>query len=220
MEWKIIRSQEQSTMADSWAEYLCARATWTAIELGIGGEAVLGEIPREWLDEHDGTPLPEFQDEHGDLKLPAEFAGSRVSGHDGEYILGDVEVTGDTVSISYSELTLEKVTDALQKLGWPTERVDEEVFLDVQAMFLRITTRHIASAVAAPFDDGNCRPLGGPFSPDPVVWARAFLASGDASDPERVLRWFANAMASAINDPDPTTYDDPNEDDCSRHMHR
>lgn len=220
MEWQVIRSLEQSTMADTWTGYLCARTTWTAIELGIGGEAILGEIPREWFDDDDGTPLPEFQDERGDLKLPEEFAGGSVSGHDGEFILGDLEVTGETVSISYSELTLEKVTKALQELGWPTERVDEEVFLDVQAMFLGITTRHVASAVDAHFDDGNCRPLGGPFSPDPSVWARAFLASGDASHPERVLRWFRNAMASAINEPDSTTYDDPGEDDHSRHIHR
>ena len=38
-----------------------------------------------------------------------------------------------------------------------------------QAMFQRITTRHIASAVDAPVDDGNDRPLAGPFLPDPVL---------------------------------------------------
>jgi hypothetical protein len=55
----------------------------------------------------------------------------------------------------------------------------------------------IDNAIAAGFDNDDCRPPDAPFSLDPAVWAKAFLFSGDWRDPERVALWFYNAMRAA-----------------------
>lgn len=61
MDWQILHSREQSTMADTWIEYLCAQINKIGITLKICTYEPLGYLPQEWFDD-DGEPLPEFQD--------------------------------------------------------------------------------------------------------------------------------------------------------------
>lgn len=58
-------------------------------------------------------------------------------------------------------------------------------------------TDHIAKSI----DAGKpvCWPKEDPFSPDPVVWAWAYMRSCDWMRPRRTMIWFSNAMAAAAD---------------------
>jgi len=120
MTWYPILSREQSTMADTWTEYLCATREGGKFDLGICAHELLGYIPGEWLDD-DGEPLPKYRDEHGSLLVPTEFEGRSVVGHDGEYLLGPLVQSDNEQSASVSELSLEALIGALRQIEWDTE---------------------------------------------------------------------------------------------------
>ena len=120
MTWYPIFSREQSTMADTWTEYLCATREGDKFDLGICAPELLGYIPREWFDEDD-EPLPEYRDEYGSLLVPTEFEGRSVVGHDGEYLLGPLVQCDNERSASVSELSLEALSEALRQMEWDPE---------------------------------------------------------------------------------------------------
>jgi hypothetical protein len=117
MEWQILHSREQSTVADTWTEYLCAKIDETQITLGICIYELLGDLPREWFDD-DGELLPEFQDENGDLELPDEYDGKPVTGNNGEWLLGPLDRWNNDEIATITELSLESITEALHALQW------------------------------------------------------------------------------------------------------
>ena len=117
MDWQILHSREQSTMADTWTEYLCAQIDKIGITLGICTYELLGYLPQEWFDD-DGELLPEFQDENGDLELPSEHDGSPVTGYDGEWLLGPLDQWNNGEIATMTGLSLENTTEALHILAW------------------------------------------------------------------------------------------------------
>ena len=128
MDWTVISSRESSSMVDTWQDYLYIRAApdgegW---ELGLCGYEVLGEPPSEWFDD-DGNPLPEYQDEFGDLKLPDEWEGCPVSHYDGEYIVGDLTLNTDDSIAQIEAATSEVINDALLSLGWIDDGVGKKI---------------------------------------------------------------------------------------------
>lgn len=93
--WIIVDQREGSGRLDAWSEYLCvSRLPDPAkFEIAICRHELVGEIPTDWFDE-DGVPYPEYSDEVGDLVVPDYYdVGSyraKLSGHDGEYLLGEL----------------------------------------------------------------------------------------------------------------------------------
>lgn len=124
MAWHTILLREQSTMADTWTEYLCAKVEKDEIVLGICIYEILEYLPKEWFND-EGEPLPEFRDANGDLELPAEYNGRSVEGHDGEWLLGPLDQwnNGDTAYVT--ELTPEAVSQALDLIGWAGAEVEQ-----------------------------------------------------------------------------------------------
>jgi len=104
-------------MADTWTEYLCAKPGNGGITLGICTRELLCEIPQEWFGD-DGDPLPEFSDEHGELRVPEEYDGRKIHGHDGEYLLGELGTWTNDNSAFVSELSSENVRQSLLRLNW------------------------------------------------------------------------------------------------------
>ncbi len=117
MDWQILHSREQSTMVDTWIEYLCAKTNETGITLGICIYEILDHAPQEWFDD-DGEPLPEFQDENGDLELPSEYNGKPVMGYDGEWLLGPLDRWNNDEKADITELSMESTAEALRALEW------------------------------------------------------------------------------------------------------
>ncbi len=122
--WSPILSREQSNMSDTWTEYLCATRDGAVFGLGICVHELLGYIPQEWFDD-DGEPLPQYRNKDGSLRVPAEFAGQSVVGHDGEYLLGSLGQWNSDQSASVSDLSLEAVNDALRQIGWNVDDASE-----------------------------------------------------------------------------------------------
>jgi hypothetical protein len=124
MAWHIILSREQSTMADTWTEYLCAKVEKGEFVLGVCIHEILQYIPEEWFDD-DGEPLPEFRDANGDLELPAEYNGRSVEGHDGECLLGPLDQWNNEDTAYLTELTPEAVSQALDLIEWAGADVED-----------------------------------------------------------------------------------------------
>lgn len=124
MTWHPVLSREQSTMADTWTEYLCASPSKDGFVLGICVHELLGYIPQEWFDD-DGEPLPEFRGDDGCLKLPAEYEGRSLECHDGECLFGQLDQWNNDNSATVTELSLVNVREALNDINWSTEDSDE-----------------------------------------------------------------------------------------------
>ena len=124
MTWHPISSREQSSMADTWIEYLCAARDGDGFCLGICVHELLGYIPQEWFDD-EGEPLAEYRDEDGYLRVPAEFEGQPVIGHNGEYLLGELGQWNNDETVSVKQLTPEALTSALGQLDWDLEDARE-----------------------------------------------------------------------------------------------
>ena len=124
MNWYPILSREQSSMVDSWTEYLCATEDGDGFALGICVHELLGYVPQEWFDE-DGEPLSEYRDEHGSLQVPSEHEGRQVFGHDGEYLLGPLGQSNNEQSAHVNELSRSALSEALRQMEWSEEDVDE-----------------------------------------------------------------------------------------------
>lgn len=124
MTWNKILSREQSTMADTWTEYLCAKPANDGFVLGICIYEIVDYIPGDWFDD-DGEPLPEFQDANGDLALPAEFNGRPIEGHNGEWLLGPLDQWNNEDTAFVTELSRSSISEALEILEWDVSDVDE-----------------------------------------------------------------------------------------------
>lgn len=124
MTWHPILTREQSSMADTWTEYLCASPVEDGFVLGICTHELLGYIPSEWYDD-DGELLPGYRDENGDLLLPAEYEGRPVEGHDGEYLLGPLDQWNNDQSALVRQLSRESVRKSLSQVEWDTADADE-----------------------------------------------------------------------------------------------
>jgi|GEM_PF-4382456 hypothetical protein len=124
MTWNIILSREQSTLADTWTEYLCAKPEKDGFVLGVCIHEIVDYIPGTWFDE-DGEPLPGFRDANGDLLLPAEYNGRPIEGHDGEWLLGPLDQWNNEDIAYVAELTHAEVSEALKVFEWNDADTDE-----------------------------------------------------------------------------------------------
>ncbi len=124
MTWHPILTREQSSMADTWTEYLCASPVGNGFVLGICTHELIGGIPDDWYDD-DGELLPGYRDENGDLLLPAEYEGRPVEGHDGEYLLGPLDQWNNDQSALVRQLSRESVRESLSQVEWDTADADE-----------------------------------------------------------------------------------------------
>ncbi len=104
----------------------------TGWEIAICQYNALGEPPSEWFD-YEGSPLPEYQDEYGDLKPPAEWNGQPISRYDGEYIVGDLIVMGEGYVANIEAPTNEFIIEALCFIGWDKN----SSVMDIQAFCCR-----------------------------------------------------------------------------------
>lgn len=59
----------------------------------------------------------------------------------------------------------------------------------------------------------RCRPQHDPFSIDPVVWVKAYLASMDWLRPIHTVIWFSNAMSAAAGARVEAEFDEARPDD-------
>lgn len=121
MDWHVVSTRRVGGALDDWEEFLCIRegrvASTTVI--AICGYEIIGEPPSDWFDD-DGVPLPEYRDDHGDLKLPDMWEGSPVSHFDGEYMISDlipIARHGAKIVLSNSS-DKAALPSAIRKLGW------------------------------------------------------------------------------------------------------
>lgn len=132
--WIIIDEREATGSIDTWSEYLCVSRTDVPnkFEIAICRYEMVGEIPQEWFDD-EGQPLPEYSDSDGYLKIPEYFehryAGgifnTKLSGHDGEYLLGELvydETYGQPISVQRDDDAVLSV--ALIDLEWNNANTD------------------------------------------------------------------------------------------------
>lgn len=123
-EWTTLATCTAQGAVDCWLTHLVARQVHGGVALDVFGETVLGEIPRDWYDE-DGNVLPMFRTDDGDIRLPEVFNGSSVTGHDGEYILGEMKPAADGSEKILASLRLDDLYDALEQLGWDVDDLED-----------------------------------------------------------------------------------------------
>ena len=102
-------------MASTWDEHLCVQALgegkWL---LGIFQYEILGSI-YEAVDSED-----DLYDDNGDLKVPTEYQGRRITGlADGEYLQTDELIhDSDHESVTFDKSTLDVAHDYAVSNGW------------------------------------------------------------------------------------------------------
>lgn len=124
-EWTILASRDANGTLDCWTESLGALHSDGCVAITILADEVLGEIPRDWLDD-DGELLPQHCDPDGGVRLPLQFVGRQVTGFDGEYLTGPAIPTTDQV-VTLTDLSPEGVQAGLKSLGWVADP-DQEAY--------------------------------------------------------------------------------------------
>jgi hypothetical protein len=135
-DWTIVGEREGVGRLDTWQEFLCIKRSEASdvFDLGIFRHELVAEIPSTWFDD-DGNPLPEYSDEQGYLSVPDYYGGRAVTGHDGEYLLGDLvwdETYGPMQELK--SVLKSEVTAVLENMEWRAPDLDKLLSVIIDAV--------------------------------------------------------------------------------------
>ena len=114
----LITLEERETFGsiDSWTEYLCLEKLNLGYELTIRGYEILAHIY-------------DFEDEDGNVRIPKEIDGVKVSHCDSEYVCGSnlVMRSEEEGSVKFNNANEDEVFSWLQSVDWFHENIISEI---------------------------------------------------------------------------------------------
>jgi hypothetical protein len=129
---QVLAFTDSNSMLDTWTEYLCLEHHADgSITLSLRGYAVLGSAADYG---YDPEAKAEAEDEGAEYQEPAAYPefidGVRVSGRDGEYLIGDELVNvADDSEIDLRAGEINKAIDWLEDNGWHEHQEYREAIL-------------------------------------------------------------------------------------------